>query len=218
MNNDNINPADYGIDSDAITRQAIENLKANRHYQKLYEELQRLDSRLDFVKRNYVLTQIREMESKEINRLVNLELDRRKDVNRLTDYLQGDDRNRYQELMTGLSLLLDMIDSTFFNINQLLKRCNSGIQMENFPEMVAAKKLAWTLANGEQNDMPRYKADLWSEESERLYASLQKRCAVFRRKVERKEAKIDARTESSDRNPPRPQVKVERIEAKQDHP
>lgn len=189
MTNEQINPADYGIDREAIARQAIGNLKGNRPYQKLYEQLQRLDPRRDFVKRNYVQTQIREMESKEINRLVNLELDRRKDVNRLTDYLQGDDRNRYQELMSGLSLLLDMIDSTFFDINQLLSRCNTGVQMENFPEIVSAKKLVWTLANGEQNEMPRYKADLWAEESARLYDYLQERCAVFRRKVERKEAK-----------------------------
>ena len=218
MSNEKINPADYGIDEETTKEKAVKNLKAIRQYNKLYEQLWRLDPRRDFVKINLLQTQIRDMESKEIDRLVNMEIDRRKDVNRLTDYLKGNEREEYQELMAGLSLLIDMMDSTFFDINKLLKRNNTGVEMQNFPELVAARKLVWLLASGEQKDMPGYKREIWDEESERLYNHLRERCAVFRRKVERKEAKIDARTESSDRNPPRPQVKVERIEAKQDHP
>ena len=195
MTNDNINPADYGIDQEAIARQAIDNLKTNRQYQKLYDQFERLDPRRDFVKRNYVQTQIRHMESQEIHRLVDREIDRRKDVNRLTDYLQGSDRDEYQELMSGLAMLMDMIDNTFFDINRLLERCNTGVQMENFPELVAAKKTVCALACGEQNDMPVYKRDLFAEESDRLYQHLRTRCAVYRRKVDRIEAKQDAGAE-----------------------
>ena len=184
-------PEEWGIDSDAIKREAATNLKKCKPYQKLYDELNRLDPRRDYVKHQYVMTKIRLMESKEIDRLVNLQIDRRKDVNRLADYLQGEERERYQELMAGLSLLMDMMDSTFSDINKVLKRNKTGVEMGNFPELIAARKLVWQMTNSEQNDMAQYKNDLWAEESERLYKYLRERCAMFRKKVEKIEAKLN---------------------------
>ena len=184
-------PEEWGIDSEAIKREAAANLKKCKPYQKLYDELNRLDPRRDYVKHQYVMTKIRLMESKEIDRLVNLQIDRRKDVNRLADYLQGEERERYQELMAGLSLLMDMMDSTFTDINKVLKRNKTGVEMGNFPEILAARKLVWQMTNNEQNDMAQYKNDLWAEESERLYKYLRERCAMFRKKVEKIEAKLN---------------------------
>ena len=190
-NNIGIVPEEWGIDSEVIKREALANLQKCKPYQKLYDELNRLDPRRDYVKHQYVMTKIRLMESKEIDRLVKLQIDRRKDVNRLADYLQGEAREKYQELMAGLSLLMDMMDSTFTDINKLLHSNKTGVEMGNFPELIAARKLVWQMANSEQNDMAQYKNDLWADESERLYKHLQERCAMFRKKVERIEAKLN---------------------------
>ena len=91
--------------------------------------------------------------------------------------------------MAALSLLLDMTDNVFFDINQVLKRNNLGIEIDNFPEMKAAKKTAQDMAIKEQYAMARYKEDLWNEESERIYKYLLERCATYRRKVDRIEAR-----------------------------
>lgn len=182
----------YGIDRDAINEQARANLQNNRQYKKLYEEYQRLDPRRDFVKIGILQSRLRLMESREMDRLANLEIERRKDVNLLADVLREKDAKeyeRYQELMAALSLLLDMMDSTFGDLNRLLVRNKIGITMDQFPELIAAKKLAWQMASGEQNQMPEYKSELWSEESERIYKYLLERCATYRRKVDRIEAR-----------------------------
>ena len=119
------------------------------------------------------------------------ELERRKDINNMATLLHGEERNRYQELVAGLSLLLDLMDSTFSDLNTLLMRNKTGIQMDKFPELRAARKMLWDMANGEQEGMPQYKLDLWAAESDRLYKVLQERMGVFRRKVEREEARQD---------------------------
>ena len=52
-------PEEWGIDSEAIKREAAANLKKCKPYQKLYDELNRLDPRRDYVKHQYVMTKIR---------------------------------------------------------------------------------------------------------------------------------------------------------------
>lgn len=183
------------FDSEAMQRQARENLEHNREYNKLYKEFHRLDPRRDLVKRSLMQTKMRHMENQEFLRLQQLEMERRKNVNTMTALLQGEERNRYQELMSGLSLLLDLMDTTFSDVNMLLMRNNTGIQMDKFPELRAARKMLWEMANGEQEKMPQYKLDLWADESERLYKVLQERMGVFRRKVEREEARLAKKKE-----------------------
>ena len=125
MMEEDIRPEDYGYDSEAIAEQARENLKRNRPYQKIYEQLDRLDPRRDFVKRNYLLTQARLMEENEIKRLMDLTNKRRQDVRRIGDYLEQhnpEDSEKYETLMAGFAFLLDMIDFTLHDINEILFR------------------------------------------------------------------------------------------------
>ena len=178
----------YGIDRDAICEQARANLSKNRQYKKLYDELNRLDLHCDLVKIGILQSRLRLMESREMDRLAELEIMRRKDVNRLADLLKEKDileYEQYQDLMSALSLLLDMMDSAFGDLNRLLVRTKMGITMEQFTELQQAKRLAWQMASGEANGMPKYKSDLWSEESERIYKYMMERCATYRRKVDR---------------------------------
>lgn len=187
----------YGIDRDAISEQARANLSKNRQYSKLYDEMNRLDRKCDLVKIGILESRMRLMESREMDRLAEVELNRRKDVNRLADLLKEKDTQeyeQYQTLMAALSLLLDMTDNIFFDLNKLLRRNNIGIEMDNFPELKVAKKTVQSMAIKEQYSMERYKEDLWNEESERLYKYVLERCATYRRKVERIEAKME-RTE-----------------------
>lgn len=184
----------YGIDRDAISEQARANLSKNRQYSKLYDELNRLDRKRDFVKIGILESRLRLMESREMDRIAELELKRRMEVNYLGNVLKEKDAKEYeayQALMAALSLLLDMTDNIFFDLNKLLERNSLGIQMDNFPELKAAKKTVQSMAINEQYSMARYKEDLWNEESERLYKYVLERCATYCRKVDRVEAKME---------------------------
>ena len=134
---------------------------------------------------------MRYMEQQELERLKQREMNRRKDIKAIAEMLQGEQRQQYDELLSGLSLLLDLMDSTFSDLNLLLMRNKTGIQMDKFPELVAARKMLWDMANDEQDKMPQYKLDLWAAESDRLYKHLRDRMAIYRRKVEREEARQD---------------------------
>ena len=145
------------------------------------------------MKINLVKTKMKHIVNVETNRLWMLEMEKRKSVKDLSDLLLKKDRAEYehfQELMAGLSLLLDMTDNIFFDINKLLNRNNIGIEMNNFPELKAAKKTVQDMAIKEQYGMARYKEDLWNDESERIYKYLLERCATYRRKVDRIESKM----------------------------
>lgn len=174
-----------------MTRQAQENVKDNREYKKLGKELAQLDPRRDLLKYQLVQTKMRYMEQQELERLQQREMNRRKDIKAIAEMLQGEQRQQYDELLSGISLLLDLMDSTFSDLNLLLMRNKVGIQIDKFPELKAARKMLWDMANDEQDKMPQYRLDLWADESERLYKHLRERMAIYRRKVEREEARQD---------------------------
>lgn len=174
-----------------MTRQAQENVKDNREYKKLSKELAQLNPRRDLLKYQLVQTKIRYMEQQELERLQQREMNRRKDIKAIAEMLQGEQRQQYDELLSGISLLLDLMDSTFSDLNLLLMRNKVGIQIDKFPELQAARKMLWDMTNKEQDKMPQYRLDLWADESERLYKHLRDRMAIYRRKVEREEARQD---------------------------
>lgn len=174
-----------------MTRQAQENVKGNREYKKLSKELAQLNPRRDLLKYQLVQTKMRYMEQQELERLQQREMNRRKDIKAIAEMLQGEQRQQYDELLSGISLLLDLMDSTFSDLNTLLMRNKVGIQIDKFPELQAARKMLWDMANDEQDKMPQYRLDLWADESERLYKHLRDRMAIYRRKVEREEARQD---------------------------
>lgn len=186
-----INPKDYHYDEDEMSERVRENLKQHKPYQKLYEQFQQLDPRRDFVKRNLLETQMRKIENDEVRRLVDLEEKRRMDVNNIADMLKGlnpDDHRRYQELMAGLAMAIDLLDYTFTDINGLLYRNGIGVQMFQFPEVAAARKMLSDLADMEQEHMPEYKRTEYVAESDRLWEHLKQRTAVYVRKIDRIEA------------------------------
>jgi hypothetical protein len=175
----------------AMTQQAHENLMDNREYKKLSKELAQLNPRRDLLKYQLVQTKMRYMEQQELERLQQREMNRRKDIKAIAEMLQGEQRQQYDELLSGISLLLDLMDSTFSDLNLLLMRNKVGIQIDKFPELQAARKMLWDMANKEQDKMPQYRLDLWADESERLYKHLRDRMTIYRRKVEREEARQD---------------------------
>jgi len=184
-------------DMQEIANRAMENLGGNREYRNLLDRYDRAVRSRQYVQQAQLSAKIDLMKRQEMQRLIELEESRRKDVNTLARMLKRinhADHDRYQELLAALSLLLDMTDNVFFDINEVLKRNNLGIEMDNFPELKAAKKTAQDMAIKEQYAMARYKEDLWNEESERIYKYLLERCATYRRKVDR----IEARQEKKD--------------------
>ena len=204
-----------------MTRQAQENVKDNREYKKLDKELAQLDPRRDLLKYQLVQTKMHYMEQQELERLQQQEMNRRKDIKAIAEMLQGEQRQQYDELLSGISLLLDLMDSTFSDLNLLLMRNKVGIQIDKFPELQAARKMLWNMANKEQDKMPQYRLDLWADESERLYKHLRDRMTIYRRKVEREEARqdkaaskreqSDACIESAERKQVRPEVKAKGV-------
>lgn len=174
-----------------MTRQAQENVKDNHEYKKLSKELARLDPRRDLLKYQLVQTKMRYMEEQELERLQQREMNRRKDIKAIAEMLQGEQRQQYDELLSGISLLLDLMDSMFSDLNLLLMSNKVGIQIDKFPELRAARKMLWDMANEEQDKMPQYKLDFYAEESDRLYKHLRERMAIYHRKVEREKARLD---------------------------
>ena len=179
-----------------MTRQAQENVKDNREYKKLSKELAQLDPRRGLLKCSLVQTKMRYMEQQELERLQQREMNRRKDIKAIAEMLQGEQRQQYDELLSGISLLLDLMGSTFSDLNLLLMRNKVGIQIDKFPELQAARKMLWDMANEEQDKMPQYKQDFYAEESDRLYKHLRDRMAIYRRKVEREEARMDKKKDA----------------------
>lgn len=187
-----IRPEDYGYDGEAIADQARENLKRNRPYQKLYEQMEQLDPMKDFVKRNYLMAQARQMEEKEILRLMELDNKRRMDVRRIGDFLEEHnpaDSEKYESLMAGFAFLLDMIDFTLHDLNEILFRNKTDIRMENFPEIVKCRKLAEEMAGSDIKKMPQWQRDMWIYESDRLWNTLKERSSSYLKRVEREERK-----------------------------
>lgn len=182
-------PIEYGIDAEAIAQQAKINLmNGNREYKKLQDEYQRLDRRHDFVKINLVQTKMRHMENQEVDRLWMLEMENRKSVRGISNVLRQKDRREYdhwQELLAGLSFVMDMIDFTVADINELLQRNNIGIKLEKFKEIEAARTLAQKLTGDNLNHSKDWHAQMWMDESDRLWEYMKERCATYRRKVDR---------------------------------
>ena len=146
----------------------------------------------DFVKRNYLLTQARLMEENEIKRLMDLTNKRRQDVRRIGDYLEQhspEDSEKYETLMAGFAFLLDMIDFTLHDINEILFRNKTDIKMENFPEIVKCRKLAEEMAGNDIKKMPEWQRNMWMYESDRLFNYLKTRSADYLRRAEREEKK-----------------------------
>ena len=190
-----VEPIEYGIDGEAIQRQAEANLlNGNREYRKLKQELDGLDFRRDFVKINLVKTKMKHMVNQETDRLWMLEMEKRKSVRGISDLLLQKDRAEYdhwQELLAGLSFVMDMIDFTVADINELFDRNNIGIKLEKFKEIEAARGLAQQLTGDNLSHSKDWHAQMWMDESDRLWEYLKERCATYRRKVDRIESKIE---------------------------
>jgi hypothetical protein len=85
-------------------------------------------------------------------------------------------------------MAIDVLDYTFTDINGLLYRNGIGVQMFQFPEVAAARKMLSDLADMEQEHMPEYKREEYVAESDRLWEHLKQRTAVYVRKIDRIEA------------------------------
>lgn len=183
-----INPEDYGYASVDIINQATANLRQNKQYRKLMEQWSNFDKRGQMVQKINISAQMRQMEKAEIDRIVAYEDERRKSVTAVSQMLEQIDHDeflKFLDLMSGLSFLLDLVDYTFTDINDLLHRNKLGIQMENFPALIKAKKEMSALVGSEVKTMPDYQQQLWMDESDRLFDHLKERAVVYRRKVER---------------------------------
>ena len=186
---------DYHLDEDAIIAQARENLKRNKEYSKLYEQWKRLDPRRDFVKIGLLQAKIRRIEQQEFDRLEQMAIDNRKSVEGINDVLKANDPAAYdhwQELLAGMSFLFDMIDFSIADINELLDRNGVGVKLEKFKEIEAARKMCDEMSLKDFTRMHEAQQQLWMDESDRLWEHLKERCGVYRRKVDKWEAKHPA--------------------------
>lgn len=199
-NKNDIAPAQYHYDADEIGNQVMENLGRRKEYRKLLEQYDTACRQRHLVKMTQLSVKINQMKAAEIQRLVDLEDNRRKDVHNIVAMLQQIDLKeyeKYQDLMSGLCFLLDMLDYTIADINDLLHRTHIGVEMGQFHEVDAVKKMAAMLSGSEVKSMPEYQREVWLDEADRLYDHLRDRTAVYRRKVERIEARIDKQKETT---------------------
>lgn len=186
-------PEDYGYDTRKIAEQATENLGRNKEYRKLLDKYDQAVKRREYATAITLNGRINEMKTNEVQRLVALEEEKRESVHAIAAMLERIDKtehDKYMDLMSGMCFLLDMLEITIIDINDLLVRNNIGVKMGQFHEVTAVKDMASELAGQETKAMPEYQRKEWEEETDRLYSHLQERAAVYRRKVERLEAKM----------------------------
>ena len=186
---------EYGIDIEKITQQASENIKKKKEYRKLQVKLQRLSLRFDPLKYSMVQSELRELEKQEIDRLWQLEMDRRQNVQGITDLMGqigGNEYNRWLELVVGYSFIMDMLDFVVTDINELMERNRIGMKMNKLKELEEARAMAQQMVRDNLKSMDEEKSQMWMDESDRLWGYLQTRFAVYCRKVARKEEKDTA--------------------------
>lgn len=187
---------DYHLDEEAIQEQARENLKRNKEYGKLYDQWKRLSPRRDFVKIGLLQAKIRRLEQQEFDRLEQKAIDDRKSVDGINDVLRKNNPAAYdhwQELLAGMSFLFDMIDFSIADINELLDRNGVGVKLEKFKEIEGARKVCKDMMLKDIDKMPEVQQQMWMDESGRLWDHMKERCAVYRRKVDKWEAKHPAK-------------------------
>ena len=182
-----IDARQFGQDADTVER-AAEELKRNRPYQRLLEKYKASLGTGNLVLQAQLNAQLKQMERQVIDRLMQQEMERRKDVRVLTEMLQERDPEaaaEYERLMGGLSVLLDVMDTTFSRINILLKQHEMRVTMNQWPELQQARRVVMNQVEGEVDKMAQRKHDLWAAESDRLYDFLMERMAVYQRKAAR---------------------------------
>ena len=183
---------EYHYDEQDIANRAMENLGKNKEYRKLLDQYDAAKRQRNFVKQTQLNLRIVEMKQQEVHRLVDLEESKRKSVKGCKELLKRvnmEDYYNYKDMMSVLAFLLDITDTTFTEINKLLRRNNTGVEMNNFPEFKAARKVAWDMTADEQREMQSFHNDLFADETERLFGYLLSRATVLRHKVEREERK-----------------------------
>jgi len=119
-------------------------------------------------------------------------IDKRKSVDGISEMLKVNNPaayDRWQELLAGMSFLFDMIDFSIADINELLDRNGVGVKLEKFKEIEGARKVCKDMMLTDFDKMPEVQQQMWMDESDRLWEHLKERCAVYRRKVGRWEAK-----------------------------
>lgn len=190
--NQQAEPIEYGINAEELQRQAEKNMLSCKEYKKMQKKLNELDIRTDFAKISHLKTKMKLMVHAEIDRLWMLEMEQRKSVRGINQLLRKKDRTQFshwQELIAGISFLMDMLDFTINDLNELLLKNNVGIKMENFKEIAEARKVAQKLTGDNLKHSNEWHRQMWMEESDRLYEHLKQRCSTYRRKVERMEEK-----------------------------
>lgn len=183
-----VEPSEYGIDTEDIKRRAREILNGNREYRRLQEQLKKIDCRREMVKLSMTQTRLRQMESEEIDRLWLLEMEHRKNINGIGGLLRRKDKaeyDRWQELLAGLSFTIDLMDYAVHDINELLDRNSIGIKLEKFKEVEGMRELMKQLTNDSMNNSDDWKKEMWWNESDSLWEHMKERCAAYREEVDR---------------------------------
>ena len=149
----------------------------------------------EYESRTYFDRQLRK--SGLFDRLEQMAIDNRKSVEGINDVLKANDPAAYdhwQELLAGMSFLFDMIDFSIADINELLDRNGVVVKLEKFKEIEAARKICDEMSLKDFTRMHEAHQQLWMDESDRLWEHLKERCGVYRRKVDKWEAKHPAQS------------------------
>jgi hypothetical protein len=171
-----------------LTAKAIEQLKSVKEYRMLMNKWQDARLRGDMIRQIQLDVKIKRMEADAVNNLTDIELRRRRDTIVIADVLREDSEQDYEKfvvLLGGLCFLLDLVEFTFHDINEILDRHKVGSYMLNFPELQKARDACEKMAGHELKKMPEKDKALWYDESDRLFGYLQQRSEIFCRKVGR---------------------------------
>jgi len=185
----------YDIASSEVIERAKEMVLQNAKYQSLKKKYDKLTAKRQFVQAMQVKAQMDATMKAVVTRLVEKEIEERQTTGGLLKMLPYEEGLKYRDLLNALCFCFDTIDFIITDINGLLKRNNTGFNVESIPEIKACKQKVASVVSLEANKMDKQQQELYFNEADNIYAHLVWRGGVFRKKVDyaERKAKKDAK-------------------------
>lgn len=112
------------------------------------------------------------------------ELETRKSDKKIIEMLEDQaDKDKYNDILTGMCMCFDMLDFLINDINALMRRAGTGFVMESLPEIAACKERVSKMVDMELNRMSGDVQEIYTSEVDWIYNKLRDRTSVFRKRV-----------------------------------
>ena len=187
----------HDIVSPELIEKAKELILKNDKYRNLQKKYERLSSQRKYIEAIKVKDMMEAAMRGVVQKLIEQEIKERQTTEGLLKILPNEEGEKYRDLLSAMCFCFDTIDYIVADINDLLKRNETGFNVENLPEIKACKQKVASVVGIETNKMEGEQQQLYFNEADGVYAYLLKRCGVFRRKCDKLQSKKENDTKTT---------------------